>query len=42
MVIERKGLAMDSIAQGITFFKQGGIVMYFLAIASIFVVFIGI
>ena len=42
MVIERKGLAMDSIAQGITFFKQGGIVMYFLAIVSIFVVFIGI
>ena len=42
MAIERKGLAMDSIAQGITFFKQGGIVMYFLAIASIFVVFIGI
>ena len=42
MAIERKGLAMDSVAQGITFFKQGGIVMYFLTIASIFVVFIGI
>ena len=25
---------MDSIAQGIIFFKQGGIVMYFLAIVD--------
>ena len=33
---------MNSIAQGIAFFQQGGIVMYFLTIASIFVVFIGI
>ena len=33
---------MDFIAQGIDFFRQGGIVMYFLLAASIFVVFIGI
>ena len=33
---------MDFIAQGIEFFRQGGIVMYFLLAASIFVVFIGI
>ena len=33
---------MDFIAQGINFFRQGGIVMYFLLAMSIFVVFIGI
>ena len=33
---------MDFIAQGIDFFRQGGIVMYFLLAMSIFVVFIGI
>ena len=33
---------MDFIAQGIDFFRQGGIVMYFLLAASILVVFIGI
>lgn len=33
---------MDFIAQGIEFFRHGGIVMYFLLAASIFVVFIGI
>ena len=33
---------MDFIAQGIVFFRQGGIVMYFLLAMSIFVVFIGI
>ena len=33
---------MDLISQGIEFFRQGGIVMYFLLAASIFVVFIGI
>ena len=33
---------MGSIAQGIEFFQQGGIVMYFLLAASILVVFIGI
>ena len=33
---------MDFIAQGIEFFRQGGLVMYFLLAASIFVVFIGI
>ena len=33
---------MDFIAQGVEFFRQGGIVMYFLLAASIFVVFIGI
>lgn len=38
----RNGYTMDFIAQGIDFFRQGGIVMYFLLAASIFVVFIGI
>ena len=38
----RNGYTMDFIAQGIEFFRQGGIVMYFLLAASIFVVFIGI
>ena len=33
---------MDFIAQGIDFFRQGGIIMYFLLAMSIFVVFIGI
>ncbi|ERJ89306.1 transporter, MotA/TolQ/ExbB proton channel family protein [Selenomonas sp. oral taxon 892 str. F0426] len=33
---------MDFISQGIDFFQQGGLVMYFLLAASIFVVFIGI
>ncbi len=33
---------MDHIMQGVQFFQQGGIVMYFLLAASIFVVFIGI
>ena len=33
---------MDFISQGIDFFRQGGIVMYFLLAMSIFVVFIGI
>jgi len=33
---------MDFITQGIEFFRHGGIVMYFLLAASIFVVFIGI
>ena len=33
---------MEFISQGMDFFRQGGIVMYFLLAASIFVVFIGI
>jgi hypothetical protein len=33
---------MEFISQGMEFFRQGGIVMYFLLAASIFVVFIGI
>ena len=33
---------MEFISQGIEFFRHGGIIMYFLLAASIFVVFIGI
>lgn len=38
----RNGHRMEFVSQGFEFFRQGGIVMYFLLAASIFVVFIGI